>query len=81
MMLADLEGITEEELEERVHAFVENAEAQIPDLDELTQRIQDYEKQHGLTTIELRAGLKNGTVLETAKICDWLILAELRDQF
>lgn len=49
-------------------------------LEELRARIQAFESRYELPTSQLSEELVQGRIRETAEVCEWLYLAQLRDR-
>lgn len=46
----------------------------------LDARIAEHEKRSGMTSDEMRAGLRAGTIPDTCETSRWLILLRMRDR-
>jgi hypothetical protein len=43
----------------------------------LASRVADYEKYYEMVSSEIHDAIENGTLEETAEVCDWIINDEL----
>jgi hypothetical protein len=79
--LSELERLQPGEKEAKLRALVV-ATGQPPngELRELDSRIHEYEQRAGLNSAALRDKLASGEVAETAEVCDWLMLLEIRER-
>ncbi|HEU4544645.1 MAG TPA: hypothetical protein VFR23_26195 [Jiangellaceae bacterium] len=78
--LSELERLQPGEKEAKLRALV-GAARQPPngELRRLDMRIGEHEQRAGFGSAVLREKLTSGEVVETADVCDWLMLLELRE--
>jgi hypothetical protein len=88
--LSDLSKMSDEErdrvLGELFQAALNPTPEQIAEqADRIMSELLEYERSHGMTSAEMKAGIRSGTVVETEKICSWLMLLhvveEISDDF
>jgi hypothetical protein len=84
--LAEFSSLPTHETKQRVDDLVRGSVSPSPELLEeqrknLDDQIRLMEEQHGLSSEKMRHALKNGAIQETADICRWLMLLEIRDDF
>jgi hypothetical protein len=48
-------------------------------MDDLNRQIAVFEKRYEQSSASMRERFKQGAIHETAEICEWLMLLELRD--
>lgn len=79
--MSKLRGMMGDEREATMSSIVA-ASRQAPngEISRLSAQIQAFEEQHSMTSDELRSALRKREVRETAEICRWLMLLDLRER-
>lgn len=79
--LGELRSMSFEQRTRRLSALV--ADTRSPpngEMRALDDKISAFEKQHGMNSADMRDGVRVGKVRETAEICTWLMILEMRDR-
>jgi hypothetical protein len=84
--LADFHGLSEVETQQRVGQLVCGSVSPSPELLEeqqnnLAQRIGRFEQQYQMTSSQMRRALETAVLKESADICSWLMLLEIKEGF
>jgi hypothetical protein len=79
--LADLAGISREEIEARLTPLSAGLDSPLNgELEELNSRIGAFEDAYQMDSERMRTRVTSGEMSETADVCQWLILVKLRDR-
>ena len=78
LKLSKLEEMLKSARDLELSALVEAAKGP-PKLNELNAEIHVFEVRYGMTSGEMCAGFKAGSVQDTAEIAQWLFLLQIRE--
>lgn len=79
LRLSDISGLSEEQQRERVADFM--AARYQPFNGELTainEQLAELEKRYEVSSAAVREQVSSGTIRETAEICHWLMLLDMK---
>lgn len=84
--LAEFAALPKHEAQKRADDLLRGSICPSPELlkeqtRNLNDRIEAIEVRQGMSSESMRRALKNGSIQETAEICQWLMLLEIRDNF
>jgi midasin (ATPase involved in ribosome maturation) len=80
LRLSELRGLSPEQRERRLAAFASGRKQLLNgEMDDLNRQIAVFEKRYEQSSASMRERFKQGAIHETAEICEWLMLLELRD--
>ncbi len=80
LRLSELASLSDSEKSQAMSRFLHKSGTPNGQLAELDRRIATFERVYETTSEMMRAELASGTRKETAEICQWLMLLELRER-
>lgn len=79
LRLSDISGLPEEQQRARVAAFLAaRSEPSNGELAVIDDRIAELERRYEVSSATMREQVSSGTIRETAEICHWLMLLDMK---
>lgn len=78
--LADLSGLPSETVSARVQQFVQNRHPINGELLKIEAAIRDYETRYEMSSAVMLQRIEQAQLEDTADICRWQMLIEMRDR-